>query len=147
MRLLVVDDFPKQADHVATACRKQGHHVDVVDEDRLEDATDAVRRLLLEHEYDVLILDMAWTSDLYAGIHLYNRLQHQDIYRDKWEHTIVYTQHTGADIRNASKQSSTFPIRIFVETAGIPFENVLNNKTHGRLPLLERLEELDEPDA
>jgi len=82
----------------------------------------------------------AW-AEMYGGIWVYAKLM-AGLYRERWEHTIVYTKHTGGIILDATYGSTEFPIRVFVETARISAQSVITSAKEGLRPLIARIGEL-----
>ena len=78
--------------------------------------------------FDVLVLDVALGVDHFGGIDFHNKLVDGG-YRRRWRNVFIWTMHTYSDIANAVyKQSGSnneqYILRVFCETAGIPYLNV-----------------------
>ena len=139
--ILLIDDENSSGNNIAEFLVENDHSVVWVPADRVSTCQDECRALLTEQEFDIVVLDIQLGAEVFAGIWVYCHLIKSEL-RNRWTHTIVYTKHGASNIQGANSQSMVFPIKVFVNTAGIPNESVLNSKTGGRKPLLDRIHEL-----
>ena len=112
------------------------------------DFHDAVRQALDKFDtiFDVLVLDVALGVDHFGGIDFHNKLVDGG-YRRRWRNVFIWTMHTYSDIANAVyKQSGSnneqYILRVFCETAGIPYLNVWRTGFGGNDALVLRLREI-----
>lgn len=136
--IILVDDREQSGKHTKESLEAEGHHVEWIQEERVGPCQDILWDALRARIWDILVLDIQLGAEVYGGIWVYNNSV-QGGHRDRWKHTIVYTKHSGPNVRIATHPSHEFPIRVFVDTAGIPFENVVQSNVEGRQPLLDRI--------
>lgn len=140
-KILLVDDRQESGETTRTALASEGHTVLWIQKDRVGPCQDELWEKLNDSTWDVLILDIQLGAEIYGGIWVYNHTV-QAGYRERWTHTLVYSKHAGSAIRAATHPSHEFPIRVFVETAGIDFENVIMSNVGERKALLTRIAQL-----
>jgi len=140
-KIILVDDEAASGTNTESVLQDEGHSVEWVREDRLGPCQDALREILNSYHVDFLVLDMQLGKEMYAGIWLYNNLVAWGM-RPKWNHTILYSKHAADNILAATYRTSPFPIKVFVHTAQIPLENVIQSMKKKRQPLVDRIDEL-----
>ncbi len=127
MNVLLVEDRKDGANLVNNQLADK-HHVRWVDAPTDAELFKAVAKHLEESQWDVLCLDIR-LQDRYGGIHLHNKLKSSGL-GDRWTHTIVLSMYASpATVSESVWPQDEFPIRIFIETAGIPVENVIYKET------------------
>lgn len=139
--IIWIEDQTERVTKLISDFLDNGHTVDWIDEPSDVERYDLAREKLREKEYDFLLLDIA-LEDKFGGIHLYNKLVGGQ-YRSRWKNTIVWSRYTGPRILEAKYGKHEFPIRVFVQTAGIPIQNVLNAVVGGTSTVLNRIAELE----
>lgn len=138
--VLLIEDRREEARKKIAFLEEAGHGVEWVNEPSDPERMDSALKCLRQNRYDFLILDIN-LEDQFGGIHIYNKLIAGEC-RDRWMHTLVWSMYTGQRIKEATYGQFEFPIRIFVDTAGIPALNVFSSMTGGSGPILKRIEEL-----
>ena len=140
-RVLIVDDRQDTGADTRKALEDAGFYAVLVSQQWVGDFYDEIREKHFHDEtWDVLVLDVNFHRDACGGIWLYNKLAHGH-HLDCCGHTVIYTKYAGADIRGA-KDGERLWLKIFADTAGIPFENILPNTTSKRQNLITRIKEL-----
>jgi CheY-like chemotaxis protein len=142
-KVLVIDDYALTGENTVKVLRNAGYTSELVHADYWQDASNAVSALLAKDRWDVLVFDILFPGDHFAGIWLYNDLVGRGLH-DRWDHTIVYTKYVGPHIAKAT-EGEELVVRVFIETARIQHGCVLSNMDHkgsGRLPLINKVAEL-----
>jgi CheY-like chemotaxis protein len=96
---------------------------------------DSARIILQEKDIDALFLDIA-LEERFSGIFLYNRLA--AAYRELWKHTFIWSKYTNSQLREMHHGDYEFPIRVFVDTAQIPDENLFRSSSNIDLEILKK---------
>lgn len=147
--VLIIEDVLRAAERIRDRLIGCGHHAEMICEEYVGDFYDSVRnRPFAERVWDVLVLDVNFHTEHFGGIWLHNKLARN--HRDRWKHTIVYTRYGGTTVAGATDDPTTheaFVMRVFADTAGIPFDCVLSNKVKGDQPLIDKINELLNCDA
>lgn len=141
-KILIIDNEEKTGEDTLREVQLVWPESRLVLEQRVDEAVVAVRDFLRAERFDAIVLDIGFTNDLYGGIQLYNRIAAGATLRGRWDHTIIYTKHASPNVADASSESGVFPIRVFVETAGIPVSNIVQSTRGGRGPLIEKIRQL-----
>jgi len=163
-RILLCDDNESELNYKSSILRSGNISVDEISKQTLKDMHDAARSALDAPQsapYDAVIFDVAiGAADFYGGLQLHNKLVAGG-YRNKWRHTILWTKHVFSDAANAVYvrdfsrgldssemekhlgRLTSFVIRMFAETAQIPYANLLRTGGYGsRNAELDRIREV-----
>lgn len=148
--VLVVDDRVDLGEKTVEALRNAGFLAELVAREYSGEFYDAIRLGYFGQEerealgveaWDALVMDINWHTDKWGGIWLYNKLA--KYHRECWNHTVIYTKYAGTRLPVANEdEGELFKLRIFVDSAGIPYDCVLDNVSGGRPKLVRKLEEL-----
>ena len=129
-RILFIDDKFGVCENIK---EKLGvsHQVEAIAKTLWSDASKEAQSKLIE-PWDVLVLDMHYDSQHnlphqgdFGGIWLYNELVKLG-FRSKWRHTIVYSRHVPPDW-NAKSEGAALALRVFLNTADIPYDCAVPN--------------------
>ena len=140
--ILIIDDRGSLGRNTKEALVKAGHGpVELVCNDYVGEFYDDITQTHFgEKHWDVLVLDINFQTDDFGGVWLYNKLIHGGFHTN-WNHTIIYSKYAGDNIA-AADSGEAFDLRIFADTAGIPFDCVLPNTKGGRQLLVDRVNDL-----
>jgi CheY-like chemotaxis protein len=146
-RILFVDDKRGMCDNVKEKLTDLGHHVETIARTIWSDACKEAQNKMNESYWDVLVLDMHYDSQRdiarpgdFGGIWLHNDLVKLGL-RAKWRHTIVYSRYLPPDWGKKS-EGATLAVRVFLDTAGIPYDCALTNDAFSPDKLSERIASL-----
>lgn len=139
-KIILLEDRPEEASRKIAFLQSARHSVNWIRRASDDERTTSASEALLASTYDFLVLDI-FLEDKFGGIHIYNRLIHSQL-RKRWSHTLIWSMYTGPRVKEATYGEHEFPIRVFVETAGIPYENVFASHSGGAAPILQRIDEL-----
>src|SRR5216683_2671519 len=142
--VLIFNDRQVQAEIQEEAAGAAGHKIQLVVEHNVQAAVQSLQNHLASSVWDVLVLDIDIEHvDPFGGIWIYNRLA-AGVGRARWQHTIIFTKwlNQNQKLAHATFGSHEFVLRVFADTAGIPFDNVLSNKMDTQPALVARIKEL-----
>lgn len=145
---LLVDDNGSERETKEKLLRSIGLSVFAPEAERVSDFHDGLVQVFNQGStvFDLLVLDIVIGVDLFGGIDLYNKLVDGG-YRARWRNVFIWTKQTYDDIAKASfrKRDSSneqYILRVFCETAGIPYGNVQRSDHGGVKNLKEKVTEI-----
>jgi CheY-like chemotaxis protein len=141
-KILFVDDDEALGKYTKEALEARGHKVDWIREDAWERAAAAIDAIA-DKDWDLLILDIKYPTDNWGGLWLYNQLVRKGL-RSCWGgREIIYSQYFmgKVDLQKA-KDSQMFTLRVFLDTANIPFDRAMSNQTFDRATLVQKIDEV-----
>ncbi len=144
--ILIIDDDPDVGKYTSKCLRDAGHDVNWIQNEYWEQAEGEVESLIKANPsltWDHLILDIAYNGDHFGGFWLFNSLVRKGL-RPKWgAREIIFTSHMH-EVSDLSQAVSgpAFNVRIFMDSAGIPFENAMSNNSFDRASLIAKIEAL-----
>ncbi|HEX3147302.1 MAG TPA: hypothetical protein VHR66_04420 [Gemmataceae bacterium] len=145
--IIVVDDKPKFLALHKGALEAAGHDVIPAPGSSAGEVYETLKNRLggKRDTADFLYLDVHLGNDMFGGIHLYNMLVGGG-YRYSWSHTLVVSTLACDPINLAAWDTTSaredYLIRVFVETARIPYENVFRALSGGHGAVMKRIADL-----
>lgn len=139
--VLVIDDDQAKGEDIRDSLRKAGFMSELVCEEYLGDFFERLRRNELQAQvWDAIVFDILFRKNRWGGVFLYNKLVGSGL-RNRWKETIIYTRYAGDNVAGAT-EGEQFILRVFADTAQIPFECVLPNFISGRTNLITKLNDI-----
>ena len=140
-RILFIDDDQDVGKFTKESIEKF-HQVDWIRADYWQTAESLIVQIK-EPVWDLLLLDLAYPTDIWGGIWLFNSLARKG-FRDRWSRReIVYSKHfaQNSELQRAN-DGFMFGLRVFLDSANIPLDCALPNQSFDRVTLLEKIEEV-----
>jgi hypothetical protein len=142
-RIFIVEDRKDPRDRYKEKLEESGHTVESPEYSTVEEFYDHLRPLCENKDsFDFFVLDIKFGSDVFGGIKLYNLLVGSGC-RCAWNHVIICSTHCQDPITASSWHSrhpdESFILKIFVETAQIPYDNCIRAEHKGDADELLRI--------
>jgi CheY-like chemotaxis protein len=138
MRVLILEDNQSKGEQLREALERAKHHATLAFDDYWEGLRDKAVALLEKDFFDVVVLDIHFSTDALGGFHVHNELVRRDA-RWHWGHTLLFTRYAIPKIEKATS-GEAFWVRLFAETACIPFDCVFSKDAQD--DLVKKIEQL-----
>ena len=142
-RILFIDDNRDLGKFTKDRIEESGEHtVDWFGEDAWEITAKRIEAFP-DKSWDLLLLDIHYPTDEWGGLWLYNSLVRGGIGKSWEKRVIVYSQYFVENMDwSKVRDSQMLALRIFLDTANIPYDCALPNQDFDRATLLEKIEEV-----
>jgi len=151
-KVLFIDDVNAVCENVKERLEPY-HEVITIQKRRWDDACDEAGKILgisEDNAFDALVLDLHYDSQHedarqgdFGGIWIYNELVRLGL-RARWTDTIIYSRLVPPNW-NAASTGKELAIRVFLNTADIPYDCAVLNTLMGVDNLIDKIAELVAP--